>query len=281
MTDKPLLPDFLIIGAIKAATTWISWQLQQNPAVFLPDPEPHFFSREYDRGFAWYAHFFAEARAGQKIGEKTADYLANPDAASRIAQVVPKIPLVVQLRNPVDRAYSDYCMLYRRGTVTGPPEDYLNPATASFRRFLDNGMYASHLSRWFDLFERDQIKIFLFEDVRSQPVKLMQDVSLHIGVPALDAPANMDARVNDSNAQFLPLPIRKMLQPIKQFVDPFRGNRIFAAARSSLAKPIVYPPLSADLRARLEDHYAADIGRLSALLNRSLDHWLIPAKQAA
>src|SRR3546814_4805254 len=65
------------------------------------------------------------ADADQVVGEKSADYLAHPEAARRIAQRLPEARLVVQLRNPIDRAYSDYCMFFRRGAVTPHPERYL------------------------------------------------------------------------------------------------------------------------------------------------------------
>jgi Sulfotransferase family len=205
---------------------------------------------------------------------------AKPQAAERIAAALPTVPLVAQLRNPVDRAYSDYCMLYRRGTVTGPAEDYLDPRTSEFRRFLDNGLYFQHLSRWFDLFARDQIRIFLFEDVQNQPEQLISDISAHVGVTAHPV-AKIEARVNDSTAQFLPLPIRKLLTPVKRLVQPWRGSTLFEAARGTMAKSIVYPPLKEDLRQRMQDYYADEIESLSALLGRDLSHWQMKARIAA
>jgi hypothetical protein len=74
MTEVPRLPQFVIIGAVKAATTWLHVQLQQCDRVYLPDPEPKFFSQDYERGFDWYAGFFREARPSQLVGEKSADY---------------------------------------------------------------------------------------------------------------------------------------------------------------------------------------------------------------
>src|SRR3546814_13764097 len=69
--------------------SWLTYQLQQNPAVYLPDPEPHYFSSEFHRGLSWYGEFFRGAAPGQLPGEKSADYLAHPDAARRIADLLP------------------------------------------------------------------------------------------------------------------------------------------------------------------------------------------------
>src|SRR3546814_14583551 len=132
------LPRFIIFGAVKAATTWLTYQLQQNPAVYLPDPEPHYFSSEFHRGLSWYGEFFRGAAPGQLPGEKSADYLAHPDAARRIAALPPDPPWFVQHRIPLDRAYSDYRLLYRHGTVRGRPEDYPVRSTTPMPRFLDD-----------------------------------------------------------------------------------------------------------------------------------------------
>lgn len=275
MTETAALPQFLIIGAIKAATTWVTWQLQRHEGIFLPGPEPHYFSREYHRGPDWYARFFAAAKAGQRRGEKTADYLADPNAARRIARVVPRIPMIVQLRDPVDRAYSDYCMLLRRGTVKGTPEDYLDPVTSTFRRFIDNGRYHTHLTRWFDLFDRDRFLVLTAEEVRSAPIETIEACCRHLGVEPPAADLVSKARVNDGSAAYLPLPLRRALGPAKRIVGPFRGTRLFEAVRGVLARQIDYPPMSADLRQRLRDHYVPEIEGTARLLGINLDHWLV------
>ncbi|MCF8708244.1 sulfotransferase [Rhizorhapis sp. SPR117] len=281
MSDDTTLPKFIIFGAVKGATTWLSYQLQHNPAVFLPDPEPHFFSSEYDRGFDWYGQFFRDAAPGQLPGEKSADYLAHPDAARRIAEAVPDIALVVQLRNPVDRAYSDYRMLYRRGTITGGPEDYLIRSTTTLPRFLDDGLYYQHLRRWFDHFPREQIKVLLYEDVRERPAWVMQEVCDHIGAPFHFAQELEHERINDGSAHLLPLPMRKLLGPLKGAVRPLRGHALFEAARRTIAQPVRYPPLSASTRAYMEEFYAGDVERLASLIGRDLRHWLPAARRAA
>lgn len=275
------LPEFLIIGAVKAATTWIHAQLQDNPTLFLPDPEPHYFSSEFEKGPDFYNGFFADAPRNVRIGEKSADYLAHPEAAARIARILPDVPMVVQLRNPVERAYSDYKMLYRRGTVRGAPEDYFNRATTSQPRFLDDGLYARHLSRWYDLFERDRIHILLFEDVKQHPRATVEAVCNHIGAPFHFEEVLPQGRVNDGSAHFLPLPIRTALAPLKQSVKPFRDSRVFNGVRNLLAREVRYPPLSPDTRARLVDFYADDVERLSAILGRDLSHWLTRDRIAA
>ena len=271
---KAMLPSFIIIGAAKSATTWITHKLQQNPAVFLPGPEPHYFSTEFHRRESWYQSIFQDARPGQVIGEKSADYLAHPEAPRRIAQRFPDIRLIVQLRNPIERAYSDYCMLFRRGTVGGNPENYLVRSRTSVPRFLDDGLYGQHLARFMEFFPREQLQVVLYDDIRAQPEAIIADVSRHIGVePWLNGVAASE-RVKYKDAPMLPLGLRKLLQPMKGLAQPLRDKPWFIAAHRRLARPVEYPPLTGNLRAQMLDYYADDISNLSRLLGRDMGFWL-------
>jgi hypothetical protein len=146
------LPDFVIVGATKAATTWLSHNLSAHPEVFLPSQELHYFSRFYDRGEDWYAAHFQGARATQRIGEKSASYLPHPEAAQRLRRLLPPAKLIAQLRHPVERAYSDYCMHYRRGEVSRDIDRYLDPARTPIPRLLEDGFYHRHLTGFLGVF---------------------------------------------------------------------------------------------------------------------------------
>lgn len=268
------LPAFIVIGAVKAATTWIGHQLRHHPALWLPSAEPHFFSTEYERGVDWYRSLFADAPAARIIGEKSADYLAHPDAAQRLAAALPDIPLVVQLRDPVERAYSDYCMLFRRGQIGGDPRPYLDPRQATGGRFLEGGRYAYHLTRWRQHFAGEQLKVILYEDIRGDPEGVIAETCEHIGVPVHVAPAAVSDRRNDSRAEMLPLALRRVLRPLRPLLDPMRSNPVLSQVRASLAQPVRYPPLTSELRASLRDYYRDDIRHLERMLDRDMSHWL-------
>ena len=277
MNECPL-PRFIIIGAAKAATTWIAHQLRERPDVFMPGPEPHYFSREYGRGPAWYAEWFADAKPGQLVGEKSADYLADPDAAQRIAHDLGSdVQLIVQLRNPVERAYSDYCMLYRRGTVGDDIDACLDRDRTREPRFLDDGLYARHLGRFLDHFPAERLKVVLHDEIRADPVAVIRDLTGLLGLPArpVAAPA---ARVNDGASALVPLALRRLPQPVKDLVAPLRGNPVFDRVRGAIARPVRYPPLDDKVRARLSDFYRDDIGALERMLGRDLGGWTRPAR---
>lgn len=276
------LPSFLVIGAVKAATTWISRHLRRSPAVFMPASEPHYFNVEYGRGVDWYLEFFEDASESQIVGEKTADYLPDPQAAKRASLLVPNAALIMSLRNPVERAYSDYCMLFRRGSVSPRIEDYLDPSRAEFRRFIDYGLYHRHISAWLDHFPRERMLILTMEDVTRSPQESLDKIGGLIGIQDELMPPPQSRRVNDSREMFLPLELRILLAPFKRAVKPLRGNAAFERVRSTLARPITYPKLDGELRQRLADFYREDVERLQTLLGRDLSAWTdLPSRAAA
>lgn len=274
MRQPSRLPDFVIIGAAKAATTWIANQLRARPDVFIPGPEPHYFSREYVRGERWYGAWFEDSHADQLVGEKSADYLADPQVAERIVRLVPDAQIVVQLRNPVDRAYSDYCMLFRRGTVDGEIQKFLGSQDNPQPRFLNDGLYNQHLRRFLDYFPTENVKIILYEDIRTTPENAVRNVNTFLGLPNLGHELQLVERANVKDAPLLPLAMRRTLAPAKRLVAPLRSKPWFKAIHGALAKEMPYPALSPDLKQSMRDFYAKDIQGLGSLLQRDLSHWL-------
>ena len=113
------LPDFLGIGTQKGGTTYLHRLLQQHSQVFLAHPkEVHYFSLHQNRGLDWYADHFAEASIEQHCGEVTPYYLFHSLAAERIQAAIPSVKLIVLLRDPVERALSQYFHSRRLGLET-------------------------------------------------------------------------------------------------------------------------------------------------------------------
>lgn len=272
--SETALPEFVVVGAAKAATTWIGNQLRARPDVFIPGPEPHYFSREYDRGEGWYREWFAGSTPGQLVGEKSADYLADPHVPERMARLLPKAKIVVQLRNPVDRAYSDYCMLFRRGTVNDDIKHWLGSPDHAQPRFLNDGLYNQHLQRFLDFYPAEQVKVILYDDIRSAPEDVVEDVNAFLGLPDLGTGLQLVERANVKDAPLLPLPLRRALAPAKGLVAPLRQKSWFKALHGALSREVPYPALPAELRQSLREFYAADVASLGTLLKRDLSHWI-------
>lgn len=271
--SRSKLPQLIIIGAAKAATTWVAHQLRKRRDVFMPGPEPHYFSREFVRGEQWYRSLFEAALPHQFIAEKSADYLADPEAPRRIAALLPQVQLLVQLRDPVARAYSDYCMLFRRGEVDGDVARHLNPATAEESRFLHDGLYGRHIRRFLDYFPEEQLKLLLHEEIKTGSAAVIADLLDTLGLPPCDADDHIEQRINDSATPVLPLLLRRLPGPLKRMVAPLRGDPLFEAARGLIARPVRYPPLSQDMRRRLADFYQDDIEQLTRIARRDFACW--------
>ncbi len=272
--------NFLIIGAAKSATTWLQQSLMGDPEVSMPDPEIHYFSREYRRGDDWYRAQFPTIQGRRLVGEKSNSYLDCPEAAARIRKVLPHARLVAQLRNPIERAYSDYCMLYRRGEVGIDIDRYLDPRKTDGNRFLSGGLYYSHLEQYISRFPVEQLLVLLYEDMKSAPGAQIARVRSHLGLAASTPPLFVKVKVKDKATPMIAPGLKRYLRPFKPLVAPLRQNQYFKALHAHFAREIAYPSLSADLQARLVDYYAADVERLSALLDRDLSNWLLDTPSA-
>jgi hypothetical protein len=275
-------PDFLIVGAAKSGTTWLGQALHQNPANFLVPHEVHYFSRHFgDMSPQQYEALFAASRAEQRRGEKSNSYLTDPYAAQRIREALPGVRLVAILRCPIDRAYSGYCMRLRRGKASPDIGAYLDPAGPRSGELLANGLYHRQLSRYFDLFPRQQIHVALYEDIAARPGGLLAEVSDFIGSPFSPGDERLMQRVNARPEAELPPALRRAAGRLlgsehlrRAVVAPLKRTGAWRAARAALAREVSYPPLDEAQRDRLRGFYAEDVARLSALTGRDLSHWL-------
>lgn len=271
--------DFLIIGAGKSATTWLQTQLQADPAVYMPDPELHYFSREYHRGEEWYLSQFRDEGIGKTVGEKSNSYLYEPEGPQRIHRVLPDVKLIAQLRNPVERAYSNYCMLYRRGDAGADIETHLDPSKNEHLRLLVAGKFASHLQAYIDLFGREKLLILFFEGVAANPENQMAQVRSHLGLPPRPLAPEVREKVKDKTQPVLPPRMRQRLGWMKPMLRPLRGTSAFEAVRGTMAREVVYPQLTDELRERLNDYFSPTIEALEQMSGQSLSHWYGPAER--
>lgn len=162
MTGPLRLPDFLVIGAVKAGTTWLWHVLRNHPGLYLPAnrKELRFFNERWREGVDWYASWFVSA--GDRVaGEVSPEYLHFEPAAERVHAVVPDVKLIAVLRDPVERAFSHVRMHCKRGTVAASKIDdaVLQPL------FLEPGFYGKHIARYLDIFPRKQLLVLRFEDL--------------------------------------------------------------------------------------------------------------------
>jgi hypothetical protein len=241
-------PDFVIVGATKSATTWLQRNLQQHSAVFMPGAETHYFSSNFDRGPAWYGAFFAPAVPHQIIGEKSTSYLDHPEAARRLRETMPEVRLIIQLRNPIERVWAHYGTDFRHGEVGADTDRQLGGDGAEAERLRTGGLYFRHVSRFFELFAREQLCVTLYDDLDRDPARVLNRIRAHVGL----APAAPES-------------------------EP-AGEASHRGAGLGRGRSRRYPKLSHAIRDGLRSYYQDDVRALSELLGRDLSFWLGAAR---
>jgi hypothetical protein len=168
-------PTFIVIGAMKAASSWLHGCLIRHPELAGPkgEKELHFFDEpsNYRKGLDWYRSLFPEL-PGRGVGESTPAYIHTPGVHAKVHEAFPGVKLLASLRDPADRAFSHYrYSLFAAGRLSIFPtfEEALDGAD----ELLDFGRYGSHISRWLTLFPREQMHLVLYEDIKRDPVDTM------------------------------------------------------------------------------------------------------------
>lgn len=274
------LPDFLIIGSQKAGTTALYRALRRHPQVFMPsDKELNVFfdRRRFGRGRRAYATRFADARPDQRCGEASPGYLVHPRAPGRIARWLPQVKLLVTVRDPIDRAYSQYWDNRRWLGVSVPFEALARPPMPAVYHpgqpgFISRGTYAIYLARYRALFAPEQIKVLRFGTLRRDPGAFFRAAFAFIGVdPDFDCPemhSPQNPRSVFANPAYRFVFDRPWLNPLLPRGAPRllrRGGRL----------PFQPPPIAPEVRRALVEFYRPYNARLEALLGVDLD-WCRP-----
>jgi hypothetical protein len=184
------LPDFLGIGAVKAGTTWLHRNLLRHPGLFLPVQKPvRYFDLHYHRPLADYARVFLHA-GGRVKGEISAAYSTLPaDRIRLIRRIMPDLKLVLLLRRPDDRAWSDARMELTvfRGR---PPESLTEEelcAELRSPRSRARGDYRRILDAWLAEFPRERLFVGVLEEFGARPEPFLRRLFRFLGV-AEDVP---------------------------------------------------------------------------------------------
>jgi hypothetical protein len=305
------LPDFLVIGAPKAGTTALHVALGRHPELFMSQvKEPKFFLTDGPpptsggpgdaatyRKYVWrradYEALFAAAPPGTLKGESTTLYLRNAGAIDRIRAAVPDAKLIAVLRDPVDRAHSNWTHLHSAGLE--PEHDFRRACAlederaaagwAQFWRYLGQGKYGEQLEYLYSVFPREQVLLLMYRDLRERPIDTLDQVCRFLGV-ATGAIHELPAA--NVTAQTSPSVVNRILRtvvrhggevddrlpgPLKRAVSS-RAERLLQREQSRRQ------PLTTEERVDLIPHFDADIALLEAITDRRFDHWRDPGNGA-
>jgi hypothetical protein len=193
-------PDFVIVGAQRGGTTSLYRALIAHPEIAgAVRKEVHFFDLRYDRGMDWYLAHFPKRGEAEAVGEASPFYLFHPLVPRRMREALPTVTPIALLRNPVDRAYSQYQLNVRRGQERRSFEDALDAEPteiadqrdvirARWSTYLARGRYAEQLDRWFDAFPREQLLIASSEEFFSAPEPFFRRILARLGLPGWSPP---------------------------------------------------------------------------------------------
>jgi hypothetical protein len=295
------LPNFLIIGAAKSGTTSLHQYLRQHPEIYMsalketnffafkgerPDfggPDGDVFNRDCVYRIEDYVRLFEGRTDEIAIGEVSPRYLGAEGAAARIKRRIPEVKLIAILRDPAERAFSAFSMRRRDGWE---PCATLEEAIADEPRriaerwgsgvYARHGFYAALLQPYFELFGRDQIRVYLYDDLVAAPDLLFENLFEFLGVDRRFRPVTSQ-RLNVSGV--IKNPVLRMIwtrtHPLQKTIRPLlpkaarEGVSRFFTGREKVRLP--FPP---EQRQRLIDRYRDDIRQLEELIGRDLSGWL-------
>ena len=294
-------PNFILIGAAKSGTSSLYNYIKQHPSVYVsPVAKTNFFVSDFVDGKAKvedldftseqidklnfpitkeedYQQLFANVSTDKiALGEISPMYLNSFVAAKKIEASNPNVKLIAMLRNPVDRAYSGYQMQLRQA---GEDRDFaanLDPEEI----YIRGGFYYKQLKRFFDVFDRSQIKVFLFEDFKQNPHQILKEIFTFIGVDNSFEP-NLETKFNQGgvpkNKGLYHLLFNSPVNAIaKKSLIRLLPKKVRAKLESNIKSNLLSKPKPMNLETRkiLQDMYREDILQLEQLIRKDLQQWL-------
>ena len=294
-------PTFIIIGAARSGTTALYDLVRQHPQVFMSAiKEPNYFAFEGEP-LDWcgpgnefvnnsvarwedYLALFADAPVGAAIGEASPLYLWAPDAARRLKARLPDVKMIAVLRNPIEQAFSHY--LYARAQMIEPLDDFEAALAAQPERLAAHWQplfqyssfprYSEQLQRFLAEFPAEQLRIFLYEDYRTDPRAMLRQIFAFIGVdpdfePDVAHETNMGGQPRHKWLQELVMRPNP-LATFASLIVPTGARRAIRdiVSRRNLKRDKMSPNAVESLKKILRD----DILQLQDTVKRDLSHWL-------
>lgn len=277
--------NFIGIGALKSATSWLFHCIEEHPDLLTAEKannkEINFFNFNFYKGYQWYENLFEFD--GRLAGEYSSLYFHNRMVPERIYDYNPDMKLILSLRNPVDRLISHHKHELRRGRL---PKSHHNlvKAIESNPLYLSIGQYATHLERFLNFFPRKQILVIFLNDIREDPKRISRRLYKFMSVNPEYMPKKLKERRNVSH-----VPRSRTLQALRfktsswlrnnfgdwaiHFLKTTRLDQLLNNMnRAKITEESIYDPPE-NLLKYIRDLYLPEIEKLERILEMSLDHW--------
>jgi hypothetical protein len=273
MIDRP---DFIVIGAMKSATTTLHEQLARQPGIFMSRPkEPNFFSDDesYARGWGWYGSLFRRAGLADLRGESSTHYTklpTYPRTIERMLRDLPRLKLIYVMRHPIDRLISQFVHEVTVGRITVG----LRESIERHPELIDYGRYSVQLQPFLEAYGFSSVLPVFFPRLVTHSQAELERIGRFLGH---DGPLRWDETLEPQNRgteRLRPSPVREalvqapILTPIRKRVVPRRLSESLKGFWRAKVEP---PRLTPSLEARLREVFDADLAQIGARLGRPLD----------
>lgn len=268
-------PDFIIIGAMKSATSTLHVQLSRQLGFWMSDPkEPNFFSDEdvWSNGLEWYSSLFEGAAPSDLRGESSTHYTKLPDypnTLKRMREHVPDAKLIYVMRHPIDRLVSHYMHAWLEASMEGD----INQAVERYPQLVNYGLYAMQLRPFLETYGPDNVLPVFFERLTRHPQEELERVCSFLGYQGAPVWNQEESRQNVSTERLRVDPLRDRIvnYPPVKFV---RQNIIPRSVRNRIKQAwqiTAKPELSLQVRRDLMATFDQDLKTLGEWLGAELD----------
>jgi len=272
-------PNFFIVGPPRTGTSSLWEYLKNIPGVYMsPVKEPNYFNPNFDaHGFSTvpvqdekkYLNLFKEVKDETAIGEASSTYLAEPQTPYLIHKIIPNARIIIMLRDPVERAFSEYLLMYTLGVLNCTFNELIHSQDIGKTELPDPivecGLYCEKIKRYLDVFGQDQVRYYIFEEFVKDPKKTLKQILdfLNIKNPL----TNFKPEVHRPSV----MPRNRLAQSIignkiiRKMGKLLPGSTIFYLAER-LTKPANKPIIASEDRKFLQEFYREDIKKLENLV---------------
>jgi hypothetical protein len=292
-----MLPNFIGIGAPKAATTWMFQCLQEHPDVFVADvKETDYFAYKFpSTSQEKYEQHFEGVTDETAVGELSTLYLAAPKVPERTYSVIPEAKLFVSLRNPTEQVYSHYWHLLRQNfhqLERRNPASFEEALEMYPDKLLGSARHFENLSRWLEHYDRSQLHVVLYEDISSRPAETLQQLFEFLDVDPSFRPMSLQKRGGsvrrgssprgevweEAYSKLYRTLITYAYNPLKRLIGVRRAEGVKNVFRVREIMEVFfrskgYPEMNREIRKYLKSYFAEDIEKLEELVSRDLSNW--------
>lgn len=306
--QKNKRPNFIIIGAEKCGTTSLYHYLNQHPEVYMsPEKEPCYyifkngtpsilgseinkdvFLRTRIKNEQEYSKQFEGVNMQKAIGEASASYIYVKEAAENINNELPNAKLIVVLRNPVERAYSNFLHCIRRGVE--PLRDFNEYVQSHVEQtriknkvglvlyYIEKGFYFKYLSEYFQLMNKENIKVIVYDELKQNPEKVVETIFNFLGLNQsfkIDVSEHHNVSEKKGLQKNALTDLYKSRSPlmfkIKNWIPRSMGKSVANLLNKNFREDI--PQMTDETKTILKSTFLADIENLERLIDKDLSGW--------